>query len=45
MKNSKDVDIENFGNLNVLDAQGMGHTLAPFWLEQRAAMVFVRHFG
>ncbi len=45
MKSAHDFDIGSFGTLPVLDAQGKSHILLSFWAEQRAAMVFVRHFG
>ena len=45
MKSSQGIDIEKFSTLSVLDAQGNAHSIATFWHEQRAAIVFVRHFG
>ena len=45
MKNSPRVDINSLGTLSVLDAQGKSHKLSSFWRKQRAALVFVRHFG
>lgn len=45
MKISKPFNLDTFSQLSVLDARGRRHPLASFWHEQRAALVFVRHFG
>lgn len=39
------IDIHQFGALNVEGAQGISHAVVSFWEQQRAAIIFVRHFG
>jgi hypothetical protein len=38
------VNVE-FGNVEVLDAEGRPHRLQEAWAEHACALVFVRHFG
>lgn len=40
-----EVDISEFGKLQVLDPKGVPMDLASLWREQPAVLVFVRHFG
>jgi hypothetical protein len=37
--------LQELGKKDVLDAHGRRFRMADFWLDRRAAMVFVRHFG
>lgn len=45
MTNTHDLDIQHFGMLKVENAQGISHAVVSFWEQQRAAIIFVRHFG
>ena len=45
MTASQNLDLKVFSELSVLDELSKSHSLAAFWQERRAALVFVRHFG
>ena len=45
MRAAEQIDINKAGGLSVRNSQGVLHSLASFWAEQQAALVFVRHFG
>lgn len=45
MMTAEHIDVKKLGVLKVKDDQGKSHDIASFWEQQRAALVFVRHFG
>lgn len=45
MKNENVINLEDFSKLLVQDGDGKQHTIAEFWKEKLAVLIYVRQFG